>query len=83
VKYGYGEKYSTRWAEPALSAEKYVLPPKPNRISSIVGNSSTVSPQNARTEALGAFVSTLGGNFVLNGDIKYFSGSNDYFLILR
>ncbi len=61
--------------------EKYLLPEQPAD-SSFAPVNETLA---ARTEASGnvGFVTTKGINFVLNGQIKYFSGSNDYFLIMR
>ena len=61
---------------------KYILPQRPADSSfAPVKN----LPYAARAEAAGnvGFVRTNGTNFVLNGKIKYFSGSNDYFLIMR
>ncbi|CAL8463203.1 g2737 [Coccomyxa elongata] len=62
--------------------EKYVLPQQPADSSFAPIKNQALA---ARTESSGnvGFVTTNGTNFVLNGQIKYFSGSNDYFLILR
>lgn len=46
-----------------------------------------VSGEDAQAETaptpLSGFVSTSGQNFVVNGSVQFFPGSNDYFLILR
>ena len=42
-----------------------------------------VTTGSAQTEALSGFVSTNGTNFILNGQIWYPAGSNDYFLVFR
>jgi hypothetical protein len=46
-----------------------------------------VSGQDAQVETaptpVSGFVSTSGQNFVVNGSVHFFPGSNDYFLILR
>ena len=62
--------------------EKYILPEQPADSSFAPVENQTLA---ARTESSGnvGFVTTNGINFVLNGKIKYFSGSNDYFLIMR
>ena len=57
---------------------KYALPAKPNDTELAPTNSS-----GASVEAISAFVGTQGTDFVVNGQVHFFSGSNDYFLILR
>lgn len=32
---------------------------------------------------MAGFVTAVGTNFVVNGSVHYFPGSNDYFLVLR
>ncbi|CAL8463202.1 g2736 [Coccomyxa elongata] len=61
---------------------KYILPKQPADSAFAPVNNL---PYAARAESAGniGFVQTNGTNFVLNGKIKYFSGSNDYFLIMR
>ena len=42
-----------------------------------------VTAGSAKTEAAAGFVTTNGTKFVLNGQIWYPAGSNDYFLVFR
>ena len=60
----------------------YLLPNQPAKAE--MENAIT---EGAKTEAAPAavsgFVTTSGQNFILNGKIHFFPGSNDYFLILR
>ena len=60
-------------------SQKYALPAPPNGTDLQPTNSS----ETASVEAISGFVSVLGTDFILNGQKHYFSGSNDYFLILR
>lgn len=50
-----------------------------------VGSAKTegVAAGSAEAEAASGFVTTNGTNFILNGQIWYPAGSNDYFLMLR
>ncbi|BDA44582.1 probable mannan endo-1,4-beta-mannosidase 1 at N-terminal half [Coccomyxa sp. Obi] len=65
-----------------LRSEKFILPEQPANSSFAPVNGEALA---ARIEAGGniGFVKTTGTNFVLNGKIRYFSGSNNHFLILR
>ena len=42
-----------------------------------------VTAGSAKTEAASGFVTTNGTKFILNGQIWYPAGSNDYFLVFR
>ena len=77
------------------SSNKYLLPSQPTEGSwpssaaagAATAPSGSAAPESgARTEAIAPaspnFVQTDGIHFTLDGEIKYFSGSNDYFLIL-
>ena len=77
-----------------LAASKYLLPDRPTAESwpgttpaAAAATGSSASPEGARTEAIPPaspnFVQTDGIHFTLDGAIKYWSASNDYFLILR
>ena len=76
--------FQSQFSEPQnySRGEKYVLPQQPADSSFAPIKNQALT---ARTESSGnvGFVTTNGTTFVLNGQIKYFSGSNDYFLILR
>ena len=63
-------------------SDKYTLPSQPTDDSFAPLENRELA---AKVESGGnvGFVGTNGTNFVLNGKITYFSGSNDYFLILR
>ena len=63
-------------------SDKYTLPSQPTDDSFAPLENRELA---AKIESGGnfGFVGTSGTNFVLNGKITYFSGSNDYFLILR
>ena len=70
---------------------KYILPSQPT--SGSWTGQTAAQPESARAEtaahvediapASPNFVTTDGIHFTLDGSIKYFPGSNDYFLILR
>ena len=78
------------------SSSKYLLPSQPTEGSwpsapsaagaAIASPGSAAAESGAHTEAIFPaspnFVQTDGIHFTLDGEIKYFSGSNDYFLIL-
>ena len=67
-------------------SDKYLLPSQPADDSfAPLQNEGFAARVAAKVEAGGnmGFVKTNGTYFVLNGKITYFSGSNDYFLILR
>ena len=67
-------------------SDKYLLPSPPvDNSFAPLQNEGFAASVAAKVEAAGniGFVKTSGTNFVLNGKITYFSGSNDYFLILR
>ncbi len=78
-----------------LADTKYLLPDRPTAGTwpaaappAAAAAGSSASPESsARTEAIPPastnFVQTDGIHFTLDGAIKYWSGSNDYFLILR
>ena len=61
--------------------EKYTLPARPNDAALGPANASTAAAVEAISA--GAFVRTSGTNFLLNDQVRYFAGSNDYFLVLR
>lgn len=71
---------------------KYILPDQPTS-ASWTGEPSSAQPEAAKAEtaahveaiapASPNFVTTDGIHFTLDGSIRYFPGSNDYFLILR
>ncbi|EIE21346.1 glycoside hydrolase [Coccomyxa subellipsoidea C-169] len=65
-----------------MRSDKYTLPSQPTDDSFAPLENRELA---AKVESGGnvGFVGTNGTNFVLNGKITYFSGSNDYFLILR
>lgn len=65
-----------------VRGDKYLLPTQPGDDSFAPVKQQALQ---ARVESGGniGFVKTNGTYFTLNGMIKYFSGSNDYFLILR
>ena len=60
---------------------KYILGPVPSSDDFLASN------EGAQTEAapanLSGFVRTSGQYFTVAGQVRYFAGSNDYFLILR
>ena len=60
---------------------KYILGPVPSSDDFLASN------EGAQTEAspagLSSFVRTSGQYFTVDGQVRYFAGSNDYFLILR
>ena len=76
--------FQSQFSEPQnyTRGEKYILPQQPADSSFAPIKNQALA---AKTESAGnvGFVTTNGTNFVLNGHIKYFSGSNDYFLIMR
>ena len=77
--------------ENTVTNPKYILPSQPTSAS--WSGQSSAQPEAARAEtaahvediapASSNFVTTDGIHFTLDGSIRYFPGSNDYFLILR
>jgi hypothetical protein len=61
--------------------EKFTLPARPRDAAFAPTNASTTAAA-VEANSPGAFVTTSGTNFVQNSQVRYFSGANDYFLVL-
>ena len=65
----------------AMKPDKFALPEIPLAFS--MAATTETSPPQGTPLAVSGFVGRNGTNFVVNGKVHFFPGSNDYFLLLR
>ena len=64
-----------------IRPDKFALPEIPLAFS--MAATTEISQPQGQPSAVSGFVGRNGTNFVLNGRVHFFPGSNDYFLLLR